>query len=71
MAVTGTWNVVVTRLDRSTFSYSEQHPHAPIKGAFLERRFGGRLIKSEIQAIHHNKPHFPGLGVWTIEAAEI
>jgi hypothetical protein len=67
----GTWNVIVTRLDRSKFNYSERHLHAPIKGALLERRFGGRLIKSEIQAIHHNKPKFPSLDVWTIEATEI
>jgi hypothetical protein len=36
MAVTGTWNVTITRLDLSTFGYSEQYRREPNKGEILE-----------------------------------
>jgi hypothetical protein len=71
MAVTGTWNVTITRLDLSTFGYSEQYPREPNKGEILETVREGRLVKAEIQTIHHDKPRVAGLGVWTIGAAEI
>jgi hypothetical protein len=71
MAVTGTWNVTITRLDRSTFTYSEQSAREPSRGEILEHVRERRLIKAEVQSIHHDKPKAGGLGVWTIGAAEI
>jgi hypothetical protein len=71
MAVTGTWNVTITRLDESTFGYSEEHTRGPHEGDILEHVRNGRLIKAEVLTIDHHKPKTTGLGVWTIEAIEI
>jgi hypothetical protein len=55
MAVTGTWNVVITRLDKSKLRYSEQRGHGPRSGDILETVVNGRLVKSEVLMFHHQR----------------
>jgi hypothetical protein len=71
MAVTGTWNVVITRLDKSKLRYSEQRGDGPRSGDILETVVNGRLVKSEVVMFHHGKRKVDDLDVWTIEATEI
>jgi hypothetical protein len=71
MAVTGTWNVVITRLDKSKLRYSEQRGDGPRSGDILATVVNGRLVKSEVLMFHHGKCKVDDLDVWTIEATEI
>jgi hypothetical protein len=71
MAVTGTWNVVITRLDKSKLRYSEQRGDGPRSGDILETVVDGRLVKAEVEMFHHEKRKADDLDVWTIEATEI
>ena len=71
MAVTGTWKITITRLDKSKMRYSEQRGHGPRRGDILETVVDGRLVKAEVEMFHHGKPKVDGLSVWTVEAIEI
>jgi hypothetical protein len=71
MAVTGTWKVLITRLDKSKLRYSEQRGHGPRRGDILETVVGGRLVKAEVEMFHHEKRKVDDLDVWTIEATEV
>jgi len=71
MAVNGTWNVIITRPDRSKLRYSEQRGQGPRRGDILETVVDGRLVKAEVEMFHHDKLKVDGLGVWTVEAREI
>jgi hypothetical protein len=69
MAVTGTWKVIITRLNGSTLRYSEQRGHGPRRGDILEKVIDGKLVKAEVVKSYHEKDR--DLDVWTIEAMEI
>jgi hypothetical protein len=71
MTTVGTWNVTITRLDKSRLHYPEQRGTPPAKGDILEKVFDGNLIKAQIESFRHEKPKSAGLGIWTIEATEI
>jgi hypothetical protein len=71
MVVTETWNVVITRLDKSKLRYSEQRRYGPRRGDILETVVDGKLVKAEVDMFHHDMLQVAGLGVWTIEATEI
>jgi hypothetical protein len=70
MAVTGTWNVVITRLDKSKLRYSEQHGHGPRAGDVLETVVDGKLVKAEVDMFHQDMLQVVGFGVWTVEATK-
>jgi hypothetical protein len=69
MAVTGTCNVIITRLNKSKLPYSEQRRHGPRRGDILETVVDGKLVKAEVEKSHHEKDR--DLDVWTVEATEI
>jgi hypothetical protein len=70
MVVSGTWNITITRLDKSRMaSYSERRGQWPRKGEILEKVVAERLIKAEIASFQPTTP--AALSIWTIEATEI
>jgi hypothetical protein len=71
MAVTGTCNVIVTRLNKSKLRYSEQRRHGPRRGDILETVVDGKLVKAEVEISRHEKSNVGDLDVWTVEATEI
>jgi hypothetical protein len=70
MTVTGTWNVIITRLDKSKLRYSEQPRHGPRRGDILEKVVDGKLVKAEVE-MYQEKSKVGDLDVWTVEATEI
>jgi hypothetical protein len=54
MAVTGTWKVIITRLNKSKLRYSEQREYGPRRGDILEKVIDGKLVKAEVEMSHHD-----------------
>jgi hypothetical protein len=64
-----TFNVIITRLDKSMYRYSARREQHPRRGDILETVVDGRLVKAEVEMIL--PPVVTSSGTWTVRAEEI
>jgi hypothetical protein len=71
MALMATWEITITRRDRSRLRFSELRGHEPRKGEIIETADAGKMIKARIDACREERPPGSARPFFQVMATEI